>query len=48
MEPSQAATALDAAFLLHDGLRARRDDGFGRTIARLLDQPLIPSKLPAD
>jgi len=30
------------------GLRKRRDDGFGWTIGRLLDQPLIPSALPAD
>jgi hypothetical protein len=48
VEPSQAATTLDAAFLLHDGLRERRDDGFGWTIGRLLDQPLIPSALPPD
>jgi hypothetical protein len=36
-KPGQAATALDAALLLHDGLRKRRDNGFGCTIGRLLD-----------
>jgi hypothetical protein len=29
-------------------LRKRRDDGYGGTIGRLLDQPLIPSALMAD